>query len=99
MQEQRTALAAAVDARPDLTLVTGRLEDFSTKVRENLDLLDWTAKRDVIRLMSAAARWMMGRSRLDFASCRPQGAQAGIAGLNPDTPDRPSISTPSAQRP
>jgi site-specific DNA recombinase len=27
------------------------LEDFSMTVRENLDLLDWSARRDIIRLM------------------------------------------------
>jgi site-specific DNA recombinase len=27
------------------------LEDFSMTARENLDLLDWSARRDVIRLM------------------------------------------------
>jgi site-specific DNA recombinase len=51
LEEQRTALAAAAEARRDLTLVIGRLADFSTKVRQNLDLLDWTTRRDVIRLM------------------------------------------------
>ena len=42
LEEQRTTLAAAAEARRDLTLVIGRLADFSTQVRENLDLLDWT---------------------------------------------------------
>jgi site-specific DNA recombinase len=51
LEEHRTALAAAAEARRDLTLVIGRLEDFSTKVREGLDLLDWAARREVIRLM------------------------------------------------
>src|SRR4029450_13331916 len=51
LEEQRTALAAAAEARRDLTLVIGRLADFSAKVRQTLDLLDWTARRDVTRLM------------------------------------------------
>ncbi len=51
LEEHRDALAAATQARRDLTLVIGRLEDFSITVRENLDLLDWSARRDVIRLM------------------------------------------------
>ena len=51
LEEHRNALAAASEARRDLTLVIGRLEDFSTTVRENLDLLDWSARRDIIRLM------------------------------------------------
>ncbi len=51
MEEHRDALAAASAAQRDLTLVIGRLEDFSIRVRENLDLLDWSARRDVIRLM------------------------------------------------
>src|SRR5918998_6300959 len=51
LEEHRNALAAASEARRDLTLVIGRLEDFSMAVRENLDLLDWSARRDIIRLM------------------------------------------------
>lgn len=51
LEKQREALSAAAEARRDLTMVTGRLEDFSIKVRENLDRLDWAARRDVIRLM------------------------------------------------
>ena len=51
LEEHRDALAAASAAQRDLTLVIGRLEDFSIRVRENLDLLDWSARRDVIRLM------------------------------------------------
>src|SRR4051812_24576656 len=47
----RPAQEPAAEARRDLTLVIGRLEDFSTKVREGLDLLDWAARREVIRLM------------------------------------------------
>ncbi len=51
LEEHRDALAAANEAQRDLTLVIGRLEDFSIRVRENLHLLDWSARRDVIRLM------------------------------------------------
>jgi site-specific DNA recombinase len=51
LEQHRDALAAATQARRDLTLVIGRLEDFSITVRESLDLLDWSARRDVIRLM------------------------------------------------
>src|SRR4051812_44295481 len=51
LEAHRDALAAASEARRDLTLLIGRLEDFSVRVRENLDLLDWSARRDVIRLM------------------------------------------------
>jgi site-specific DNA recombinase len=51
LEEHRTVLAATATATRDLTLVIGRLEDVSTKVRGNLDLLDWTARREVIRLM------------------------------------------------
>jgi site-specific DNA recombinase len=51
LEEHRTVLAATATATRDLTLVIGRLEDFSTKVRGNLDVLDWTTRREVIRLM------------------------------------------------
>src|SRR4051794_19552499 len=51
LEEQRTALVAAAEARRDLTVVIGRLADFSTQVRQTLDLFDWATRRDVIRLM------------------------------------------------
>ena len=51
LEEHRTALAASAEAKRDLTRLIGHLEDFSTKVRENLDLLDWATRREVIRLM------------------------------------------------
>ncbi len=51
LEEQRKALADAAQAARDLTLVMGRLEDFSAKVRDNLDLLDWASRREIIRLM------------------------------------------------
>ncbi|WP_046868948.1 hypothetical protein [Microvirga massiliensis] len=44
-------MVAAAETSRDLTLVIGHLEDFAIKMRENLDLLDWPAKREVIRLM------------------------------------------------
>jgi site-specific DNA recombinase len=51
LEKQCKVQATAAETRRDLTLVTGHLEDFSIKVRENLDLLDWAAKREVIRLI------------------------------------------------
>ena len=51
LEGQRKELGAAAEAQRDLTLVIGHLKTFSTRIRENLDLLDWSAKRDVIRLM------------------------------------------------
>src|ERR1700709_2237553 len=51
LEEQRKEIRAASEAERELTLIVGQLEHFSARVRENLDLLDWTAKRDVLRLM------------------------------------------------
>ena len=51
LEEQRKEVQAASEAQRELTLVVGQLELFSARVRENLNLLDWTAKRDVLRLM------------------------------------------------
>ena len=51
LEEQRETLCAAAEARRDLTMIIGQLLDFSTKIHENLDQLDWAVRRDVIRLM------------------------------------------------
>ncbi|HSK41361.1 MAG TPA: hypothetical protein VK943_16475, partial [Arenibaculum sp.] len=51
LEEHRKALADAAAAAHDITMVVGRLEDFAAKIADGLDQLDWTAKRDIIRLM------------------------------------------------
>jgi site-specific DNA recombinase len=51
LEEQRKEIRAASEAERELTLIVGQLEHFSARVRESLDVLDWTAKRDVLRLM------------------------------------------------
>jgi site-specific DNA recombinase len=51
LEEHRKALAAAAEAKRDLTLVMGRLEDFAAEIRDKLDRLDWAARREIIRLM------------------------------------------------
>lgn len=51
LEEQREEIRAASEAERELTLIVGQLEHFSARVRESLDVLDWTAKRDVLRLM------------------------------------------------
>src|SRR3954469_15498876 len=83
LEEHRTALAAAAEARRDLTLVIGRLEDFSTKVREGLDLLDWAARREVIRLMVRRIEVDHGRIEIVFRIPPPSRGGGG------DGPSRP----------
>jgi site-specific DNA recombinase len=83
LEEHRTALAAAAEARRDLTLVIGRLEDFSTKVREGLDLLDWAARREVIRLMVRRIEIDHGQIEIVFRIPPPSRGRGG------DGPGRP----------
>ena len=83
LEEHRTALAAAAEARRDLTLVIGRLEDFSTKVREGLDLLDWAARREVIRLMVRRIEIDHGQIEIVFRIPPPSRGGGG------DGPSRP----------
>ena len=45
------------------------MEDFSTKVRQNLDLLDWTTRRDVIRLM--VRRIEIDDGQIEMVFCIP----------------------------
>jgi site-specific DNA recombinase len=66
LEEQREALADATAAERDLTLVMGRLEDFSAEVRDNLDRLDWAARREIIRLMVRRVEIDDGRVEIVF---------------------------------
>jgi site-specific DNA recombinase len=47
-QQQQTAVEAA-NAERELSLVISRLEDFSTKVSQGIDALDWHGRREIIR--------------------------------------------------
>jgi site-specific DNA recombinase len=77
LEEQRTALADAVAAEHDLTLVIGRLEDFSAKLRDSLDLLDWTARREIIRLMVRRVEIDDGQIEIVFRVPPPSGGPGG----------------------
>ena len=48
IQEQKHAAAEAANAERELSLVIGRLEDFSAKVSRGLDRLDWHGMRQII---------------------------------------------------
>jgi site-specific DNA recombinase len=77
LEEHRTVLAAAAEARRDLTLVIGRLEDFSIKVRANLDLLDWAARREVVRLMVRRIEIDHGQIEIVFRIPPPSRSESG----------------------
>src|SRR4051812_33793627 len=51
LRDQQRAAAEAVDAERELTLVTGRVEDFAARVRDSLDRLDWHGTREIIRTL------------------------------------------------
>ncbi len=48
LQEQRQAAFEATNAECELSLVISRLEDFSAKVSQGLDRLDWHGMRQII---------------------------------------------------
>lgn len=50
-EEQRREIRGASEAERELTFIVGQLELFSAHMRERLDVLDWTTRRDVLRLM------------------------------------------------
>src|SRR4051812_9049221 len=79
----RPAQEPAAEARRDLTLVIGRLEDFSTKAREGLDLLDWAARCEVIRLMVRRIEVDHGQIEIVFRIPPPSRGGGG------DGPGRP----------
>jgi site-specific DNA recombinase len=51
LQEQQQAAAEAANAERELSLVISRLEDFSTKVSQGLDRLDWHGTRNIIHTL------------------------------------------------
>jgi site-specific DNA recombinase len=48
LQDQRQTAIALAEAERELSLVISRLEDFSAKVRQGLDRLDWHGMRQII---------------------------------------------------
>src|SRR5262245_11475425 len=51
LEEQRQALADEAALQGELQLIIGRLEDFTTKLRDGLEATDWASKRDLIRAL------------------------------------------------
>ena len=48
LQEQQRAVAEAADAECELALVISRLEEFSAKISQGLDGLDWHGMREIV---------------------------------------------------
>jgi site-specific DNA recombinase len=48
LQEQQRTTAEAADTERELSLVISRLEEFSAKVSQGLDQLDWNGRREII---------------------------------------------------
>jgi site-specific DNA recombinase len=48
LQQQQRATAEAADAERELSLVISRLEQFSAKVSDGLDQIDWHGRREII---------------------------------------------------
>ncbi|MGF7212726.1 transcriptional regulator with XRE-family HTH domain [Skermanella aerolata] len=51
LEENRHTLVETAETEQNLALIIGRLEDFSDKVHQALDGLDWHGTRDIIRMM------------------------------------------------
>src|SRR3979411_310898 len=51
LQEQRKAAVEAANAERELSLVVSRLEDFSAKISQGLDHLDWQGMRQIIQTL------------------------------------------------
>ena len=51
LEENRQTLVETAEVEKSLALIIGRLEDFSDKVHQALDALDWHGTRDIIRMM------------------------------------------------
>lgn len=51
VRERHQSAVEAAEAEYELTLIIGRLDEFATKVRDRLDELDFSGKRDVIRTL------------------------------------------------
>jgi site-specific DNA recombinase len=51
LEENRQTLVETAEAEQNLALIIGRLEDFSDKVHQALDALDWHGTRAIIRMM------------------------------------------------
>jgi site-specific DNA recombinase len=51
VEEQQKQLADEASLRNELRLIIGRLEDFATKVKENLDQASWLDRRDILRAL------------------------------------------------
>jgi site-specific DNA recombinase len=51
LERERDEAAAEAAQQEELRLVIGRLEDFAATVRDNLDQVEWEAKRTIIRTL------------------------------------------------
>jgi site-specific DNA recombinase len=51
VEEQQKQLVDEATLRNELRLIIGRLEDFATKVRENLDQASWLDRREILRAL------------------------------------------------
>ena len=51
LRERHQSAVETAEAERELTLIIGRLEEFAAKVRGRLEELDFTGKRDIIRIL------------------------------------------------
>ncbi len=51
LEEQARELSDQAKLQSELHLIIGRLEDFTSRVKDGLDQADWNSKRDIIRAL------------------------------------------------
>ena len=51
LEEQARELSDQAKLQSELHLIIGRLEDFTSRVKDGLDQADWNSRRDIIRAL------------------------------------------------
>src|ERR1700688_3363431 len=87
LQEQQQAAVEAANAERELSLVISRLEDFSAKVNQGLDRLDWHGTRQIIHAL--VRRIEIDRDSVEVVFRVPP--MGGPSGAGPPLPTRSNL--------
>ena len=84
LQEQQRAAAKDADAERELSLVINRLEQFSEKISQGLDRLDWNGMRQIIH--TVVRRIEIGRHGVEVIFRVPQPMESPGGGPQSSSP-------------